>query len=152
MLNLLIAIMSDSYERVMEKNEVEARKLQAETIVLEEQLMSDVELNNPTWFPPFLQVLQICDTDWHDSRWAGLGGKIATEIDGLKDEVHRMDALQTDMAAKLDNMARQQTQVLATVSTICELLERDKRNHTARRVVEKMGVLARNRPTPRRGK
>ena len=51
MLNLLIAIMSDSYEKVKESEVVEARKLRAQTIIDEEVLMSDAERSNPVYFP-----------------------------------------------------------------------------------------------------
>ena len=43
MLNLLIAIMSDSYERVMEANVVEAWKLRVQTILDEERMMSSAD-------------------------------------------------------------------------------------------------------------
>jgi hypothetical protein len=58
MLNLLIAIMGDSYEKVKESEVVEARRLRAQTIIDEEALMSDADLANPDDFPEFLQVLR----------------------------------------------------------------------------------------------
>jgi hypothetical protein len=70
MLNLLIAIMADSYEKVKESEVVEARKLRAETIIDEEALMSDADLANPGYFPRFLQVLRA--TEGQDEVWAGL--------------------------------------------------------------------------------
>ena len=58
MLNLLIATMGDSYEKVKESEVVEARRLRAQTIIDEEALMSDADLANPDYFPEFLQVLR----------------------------------------------------------------------------------------------
>ena len=58
MLNMLIAIMGDSYEKVKESEVVEARRLRAQTIIDEEALMSDADLANPDYFPDFLQVLR----------------------------------------------------------------------------------------------
>jgi hypothetical protein len=70
MLNLLIAIMGDSYEKVKESEVVEARKLRAQTIIDEEALMNDADRANPEYFPKYLQVLRA--TEDKEEVWAGL--------------------------------------------------------------------------------
>ena len=65
MLNLLIAIMSDTFERVMESWVFENRKMRVQTIIVEELLMDDSE--NVEYFPEFLQVLRPvkeADDEW----------------------------------------------------------------------------------------
>ena len=86
MMNLLIAIMSDTYERVMERNEVESRMARIQDIIDEEALMSKSERRDPQLFPAFLQVLHSQDGATTD-RWSGLGGKITTEVGMLKGEI-----------------------------------------------------------------
>ena len=71
LLNLLIAIMSDSYERVKDGEELEARKLTAQTIIDEEALMSQSDLDNPLLFPQSIQVLQSHKKP--ERPWAGVG-------------------------------------------------------------------------------
>jgi hypothetical protein len=85
MLNLLIAIMSDSYEKVKESEVVEARKLRAETIIAEEKLMSDRDRANADYFPRYLQVLRA--TDGTEQKWSGLSGKMVSEILKVKKQL-----------------------------------------------------------------
>ena len=45
--------------QVMEDNEVESRKARVQLILDEEALMSESDLNNPEYFPEFIEVLTI---------------------------------------------------------------------------------------------
>ena len=85
MLNLLIAIMADSYEKVKESEVVEARKLRAQTIIDEEALMNDKDRSNPDYFPRYLQVLRA--TEGKEEVWAGLSGKMVSEILKVEDKL-----------------------------------------------------------------
>ena len=109
MLNLLIAIMTDTFERVKESEELQGRRLKAEKIIIEMKQMSDKEKANPEFFPPFLQVLEADEAQ--EDTWSGLGGKIASEIE--KTEVaRRKDVEKADHA-----MAEMRTSMEATVDS-----------------------------------
>ena len=74
MLNLLIAIMSDVFERVTESWVFEGRKMRIETIIEEELLMNDSQ--NAEFFPAYLQVLR--PVEEAADEWAGVSGQIST--------------------------------------------------------------------------
>eukprot|EP01043_Picozoa_sp_COSAG02_P013908 COSAG02_NODE_563_length_20290_cov_23.664108_12_plen_77_part_00 len=57
LLNLLIALMGGSYEKVAEKSTRETLKHRAELIVGYEQTMSNAELANEQWHPTFIHAL-----------------------------------------------------------------------------------------------
>jgi hypothetical protein len=105
MLNLLIAIMADSYERVKEAEVVEARKLRAQTILNEERLMSKY---TSAQSPTYLQVLQA--TDIKDAAWSGLSGKVGKEVqnvtkelDIVKQQVAQVKQVVEDAVSKLED-------------------------------------------------
>ena len=75
MLNLLIAIMSDSYEKVKDGEVVEALKLRAETIISEEAMMSETEWAKIEFFPRYLEVMQA--TEPPEIVWSGVSGQIS---------------------------------------------------------------------------
>ena len=72
MLNLLIAIMADSYEKVKESEVLEARILRAQTIIDAEALMSEADWKKEEYFPHFLHVLRATGLKRH--QWSGLSG------------------------------------------------------------------------------
>ena len=106
MLNLLIAIMSDSYEKVKESEVVEARKLRAQTIIDEEAGMSQAARANPDYFPQFLRVLQA--TESREEVWAGLSGKMVSEIlkvdDKMKENHEVMETKLGQVEANMSNV------------------------------------------------
>eukprot|EP01043_Picozoa_sp_COSAG02_P127860 COSAG02_NODE_65268_length_258_cov_0.968553_1_plen_85_part_11 len=75
MMNLLIAIMGDSYEKVKEREYVEGVRERAITVV-------DMELRFPTMheFPKYMLICEGVELDakLHDP-WSGIGGKIMQE-------------------------------------------------------------------------
>eukprot|EP01046_Picozoa_sp_COSAG06_P008754 COSAG06_NODE_447_length_15632_cov_47.212193_5_plen_1473_part_00 len=104
MLNLLIAIMADSYEKVKESEVVEARKLRAQTIIDEEALMSDADRQNPTYFPKFLQVLRA--TEGKEEVWAGLSGKMVSEIMKVEEKMkENHEAMNAEVASVKSDVA-----------------------------------------------
>jgi hypothetical protein len=133
MLNLLIAIMSDSYEKVKDGEVVEALKLRAETIIAEEAMMSEADWRNASYFPAYLEVLQAKEKP--DIVWSGVSGQISKldkkvtekvgeaeqavkavskKVDKVEDKVDEMsskvEALQKDMDAKLERILRALTE------------------------------------------
>ena len=72
MLNLLIAIMTDTFERVKETEELQSRRLKAETIITETMQMTEDGKRNKDYFPSYLQVLQ--PVEEREDEWSGLGG------------------------------------------------------------------------------
>ena len=79
MLNLLIAIMSNTFERVLDSWEFEGQKMRVETIIEEELLMDDS--HNAAYFPEFLQVLR--PVEEAADEWSGVSGQISA----VKEEV-----------------------------------------------------------------
>jgi hypothetical protein len=112
MLNLLIAIMSDVFERVIESWQFEGRKMQIETIIEQELLLNDSQ--NAEYFPEYLQVLR--PVEEVSDEWAGVSGQISTSRDEVKQEVarvqHKVDAVEQKVDAveqKVDAMAAEMT-------------------------------------------
>ena len=101
MLNLLIALMADTFERVMESWVFESRKMRVETIIEQELLMNDSD--NADCFPAFLQVLRPVE-DVAD-EWAGVSGQVSAvreEVGAVKRQVmQKVDALAVEMKAEI---------------------------------------------------
>ena len=97
MLNLLIALMADTFERVMESWVFEGRKMRVETIIEEELLMNDSE--NAAYFPEFLQVLR--PEEKAEDEWSGVSGQISA----VKDEVARVEDKMEQVEDKVDALA-----------------------------------------------
>ena len=116
MLNLLIAIMSDSYERVMEANVVEGRKLRIQTILDEEALMSSAEWDNPSYFPPYLQVLRAVDPP--ERAWSGLSSR--PQLDHLGESMAALDSRVHERLGQLEE--RLEGKVLARLESLEALL------------------------------
>mmetsp|Transcript_38088 Transcript_38088/g.120281 ORF Transcript_38088/g.120281 Transcript_38088/m.120281 type:complete len:266 (-) Transcript_38088:27-824(-) len=94
LLNLLIALMGDSYEKVQEKA-ISYTLLERASIICEiELMMSDADKKNPNYFPKWLHVLfpkaQLhtmssgVDVD-DDTEWTGVAGSVKRVIAKLVD-------------------------------------------------------------------
>ena len=103
MLNLLIALMSDTFERVMESWVFESRKMRINTIIEQELLMG--ESRNAEYFPEYLQVLR--PVEEVSDEWTGLSGQITATREEVKREVGRVEQ-------KVDAMAAGDTDVLVS--------------------------------------
>jgi hypothetical protein len=122
MLNLLIAIMADSYEKVKESEVVEARKLRAQTIIDEEALMSDADRQNPAYFPKFLQVLRA--TEGREEVWAGLSGKMVSEILKVEEKMkENHEATNAEIASVKSDVASVKSDVAELKAMVAQLLE-----------------------------
>ena len=97
MLNLLIALMADTFERVMESWVFESRKMRVETIIEQELLMDDSD--NTDCFPAFLQVLRPVE-DVAD-EWAGVSGQVSA----VRDEVGAVKRESRQIMQKVDVLA-----------------------------------------------
>lgn len=102
MLNLLIAIMSDTFDRVMESWVFEGRKMRVETIIEEELLMDDSQ--NAECFPEYLQVLR--PVQKAEDEWSGVSGQIVA----LKDEVR---VVKMDVARVKDTVSEMEKRIMA---------------------------------------
>jgi hypothetical protein len=104
MLNLLIALMADTFERVTESWVFESRKMRVETIIEEELLMNDSD--NTDCFPAFLQVLR--PVEEVADEWAGVSGQVSAvrdEVATVKREVmQKVDGLAAEMKANQEEM------------------------------------------------
>lgn len=74
-LNILIAVISDGFERVMERSALSTRYEKASIITEIEVLMSEAELNNPDLFPLWIHALVPKEnlgqqTNWQGRMWA----------------------------------------------------------------------------------
>ena len=71
-MNFLIAVISESYSRVMEKLVAESFKVKVNMIVEKEQLFSQEERKSEKFFPQYLVVRKPVDLSAQDgNEWSG---------------------------------------------------------------------------------
>jgi hypothetical protein len=114
MLNLLIALMADTFERVTESWVFESRKMRVETIIEEELLMNDSD--NTDCFPAFLQVLRPVE-DVAD-EWAGVSGQVSA----VRDEVGAVKRESRQMMQKVDALAAEMKEMRTNQEMVMEQL------------------------------
>ncbi|EGD75564.1 WD-40 repeat protein [Salpingoeca rosetta] len=107
LLNLLIALMSDSYERIQDRADIEFQLLRARILREQEAFMSEAKKKDPRIFPKWLHVLV--------PKGGGVGRPPATEqwLGVLHVLRSGIDAL----SAKLDGVQQQMKQNAAQRST-----------------------------------
>ena len=120
MLNLLIAIMSDTYERIMESWEFEGIRMQAETIIEQEQLMSTSDKSNPEYFPKYLQVLRRVQSP--PAAWAGVSGQIEKSRVSVEEEVASVKCQVKRVEEKVEAMAEAQQKELMELKVMIKML------------------------------
>ena len=112
MLNLLVALMSDTFERVMESWVFESRKMRIETIIEQEVLMDDTQ--NAEYFPEYLPVLR--PVEEASDKWAGVSGQISVvkrdvnkaRVEQKVDAVdQKVDAMKAEMQANQELIMEQ---------------------------------------------
>jgi hypothetical protein len=97
LLNLLIAIMSDSYEKVKESERVEALRERARIIV-------EAELTHPSWhrYHRYMHIVEAADTSEMAVReWEGITGRVKQL---LEMEGRRVDGKFSEIESKFDAM------------------------------------------------
>ena len=88
LLNLLIAIMGDSYEKVKEKEAVHALHERAKMIM-------EMELQHPSWhtFCDFMHVIEAADEDSKPTpEWEGITGRVKQLLEATNARVDSSNA------------------------------------------------------------
>ena len=99
-MNVLIAIMADSYEMVKEHEKVEALHERA-------KMIADMELLHPGWhrFSTYMHVCEAADEDSGlEPEWSGVAGRVKVLLGDVKSELHSDVA--ADVAAAKEEMQR----------------------------------------------
>eukprot|EP01047_Picozoa_sp_COSAG01_P034154 COSAG01_NODE_2551_length_7464_cov_3.080652_1_plen_1470_part_00 len=107
MLNLLIAIMQDSYQNVKQHQQVELRQLRAQVIIDIENSLGPriLEKHKEEWFPRFLQVL------------------VHAKVPQASDVRSRVDGIEKQQAATNLELAATNRELAATNNQLRQLLE-----------------------------
>ena len=101
-MNVLIAIMADSYEMVKEHEKVEALHERA-------KMIADMELLHPGWhrFSTYMHVCEAADEDSGlEPEWSGVAGRVKVLLGEVKSELQLELAKAEDVAAAKDDMRR----------------------------------------------
>ena len=109
-MNVLIAIMADSYEMVKEHEKVEALHERA-------KMIADMELLHPGWhrFSTYMHICEAADDDSVlEPEWAGVAGRVkvllASSAADVKTDVaelkSKLTALEADMGAVKESLGR----------------------------------------------
>ena len=95
-MNVLIAIMADSYEMVKEHEKVEALHERA-------KMIADMELLHPGWhrFSTYMHVCEAADEDSGlEPEWSGVAGRVKVLLAESTQQLQlRMDQQQEEVAA-----------------------------------------------------
>jgi hypothetical protein len=126
MLNLLIAMMSDTYEGIKEQADKEVQKLKAETIIRVQRRMLACSRGN-THFPAYLQVLvpeirtRAFAAVKRSDPWSSTNSKAKEQnlMDQLQDDVQ---CLQQDVG-KMRKMQQDVGKMQQDMGKVLELLE-----------------------------
>ena len=116
-MNVLIAIMADSYEMVKEHEKVEALHERA-------KMIADMELLHPGWhrFSTYMHVCEAADEDSGlEPEWAGVAGRVKVLLGEVKSELQHEMARAEDVAAAKDEMR----QDLVLLASDVAMLQRD---------------------------
>eukprot|EP01046_Picozoa_sp_COSAG06_P008923 COSAG06_NODE_457_length_15473_cov_68.819240_2_plen_152_part_00 len=115
MLNLLIALMADTFERVTESWVFESHKMRVETIIEEELLMNGSD--NAECFPAFLQVLRPAEEV--GDEWAGVSGQVSA----ARDEVGAVKRESRQIMQKVDALAVEMKEMKAAMKANQEMVK-----------------------------
>ena len=97
MLNLLIAIMGDTFDRIQENSQAEFMFARAQIVLEYEGNLSEEEKNNPDWFPTWLQVLvpTLQEREGDHENWVGrvreLKNTMKNEIGDLTNKLNESE-------------------------------------------------------------
>eukprot|EP00045_Choanoeca_perplexa_P017145 m.243226 g.243226 ORF g.243226 m.243226 type:complete len:1747 (-) comp17460_c0_seq1:28-5268(-) len=90
LLNLLIAILSDSYERVQDKADVEFQKLRAAYLVELEASMLPADLQDEERFPRWIHVMLPGESQGRFDVWTGMLGSMKGKVDERADKLEEL--------------------------------------------------------------
>jgi len=107
MLNALIAIMGDTYDRVSETRSEMGLLGQAQLLVEIEKSMSTTDRRNACFFPRWLHAIRVVEADGADEGWSGRLRAIKSKIDVVDETVkkkvdaveHKVDAVEHKLDA-----------------------------------------------------
>eukprot|EP00911_Craspedida_sp_UC1_P001051 UC1_evm1s789 len=123
LLNLLIALMSDSYEHIQDQADIEFQALQASIILKIEEFLSEKDRRDEEKFPKWLHVLVPAGkgSGKGDSgmAWQGVLNDIKGHIGAQQEQMQsEMDAVKTEVNAVKTEVNAVKTEVKAEVNTV----------------------------------
>ena len=123
-MNVLIAIMADSYEMVKEHEKVEALHERA-------KMIADMELLHPGWHR-YSEYMHICEAADEDSalepEWSGVAGRVKVLLSDVKAELRSDMAKAEDVAevqSRVDILASEVKSDVAALSSDLSSLKED---------------------------
>ena len=127
-MNVLIAIMADSYEMVKEHEKVEALHERA-------KMIADMELLHPGWhrFSTYMHVCEAADEDSGlEPEWSGVAGRVKVLLGEVKSELllqieksasaQDVAALQDDLNVQRQHAAKLTSEVAAMKGLLEQLV------------------------------
>ncbi|CDW71819.1 wd-40 repeat protein [Stylonychia lemnae] len=118
-MNFIIAVISESYEKVMQKLVAESYRVKAHMIVEREQLFNEADLARTDYFPNFIVIRRPLNTQTNEAgEWQGfikdLKYTIRTSAVKSKTEIiQNLSQLQTQNNSKLDQVIENSSKNLA---------------------------------------
>jgi hypothetical protein len=115
LLNLLIALLSDSYEKIQDRAYIEFQLARGRIVLAQEALFFESQFNDPALFPRYVHVLVEQGKNIpkvQPDEWQGVLGKLVSDMAGVKTELKGQvdkaaDATKeqmTAMSAKMDSL------------------------------------------------
>ena len=109
MLNALIAIMGDTYDRVSETKRERGLLNQADFLLEKQKLMSTRDLANPALFPAWVHCIEKVDSGGQDGeQWSGQLSAIKRDIRELRSGEDRVAMRLDDRVTRSDRLHEQQ--------------------------------------------
>ncbi|GMH78467.1 hypothetical protein TL16_g07811 [Triparma laevis f. inornata] len=131
MLNLLIAIMGDIFDRIRENAKAEFTFARAMIILEFEEMLSSRRFKNGTWFPTWLQVLEPASEDGGEGSgdWIGSVGVLKGTIEKFKtqmsEEVEGLKEKLTESEKKREQAEVVQKKMFEMMESILEKVSMD---------------------------
>jgi hypothetical protein len=122
MFNVLIAIVSDVYNKVMDTADVEVDTQRAMAIIDEERLMSDADLRNPDFFPHFIEVLQ---------KESGNDKVVHSGARQVQEDVAQLTKQMSELDEKINAMGAQNDAQSKNVEKLLEMMSAGQRQQAA---------------------
>ncbi|KAL1495122.1 hypothetical protein AB1Y20_016989 [Prymnesium parvum] len=145
MMNALIAIMSDTYDRVSESRLEMGLLGQAQLLVDIEKAMNDEDRHNKDFFPKWLHIIRIKDEDGGDDGWSGRLRAMKSKIDSIEEAIQqkvgaveqKVGAVEHKVGAVEQKIVRAiEQQVGKNEQNIVEAIERKIVEAVERKIVE----------------
>ncbi|CDW75032.1 UNKNOWN [Stylonychia lemnae] len=117
-MNFIIAVISESYERVMQKLVAESYRVKAHMIVEREQLFNINELKRSDYFPKYIVVRRALNTEVNEGgEWQGFIKDLkytirTTVVKSRQEIIQNLHSIQTQNIQKLDEVQKQNSKNL----------------------------------------